>query len=184
MVETVGLRIKQIAISRALAAGEEAPTMQAIADSLGISYESLRKWTTSATAPNRKRAALIAAKLGVPVSAFMLGAAPAEDDQPAPSPPYSAAALRVAAIYDQVSPKDRRHIDAAADTAASSDDPPLAASSGVAAPSVARRSPLAEALKGDRGLVHTEQDRARNVPTQAPAAGRGTRNASGQKQPP
>lgn len=44
--------------------------------------------------------------------------------------PFSERALRIAAIYDQVSPKDRRHIDAAADAAASPDDPSGAAATG------------------------------------------------------
>lgn len=48
------------------------------------------------------------------------GAMPASSTPPAP-PQFSAAALRVAAIYDQVSDKDRRYIDAAA--AAASPDP-------------------------------------------------------------
>ena len=44
----------------------------------------------------------------------------APDAGPAPAA-YSARALRVAAIYDQVSAKDRRYIDAAADAASSED---------------------------------------------------------------
>lgn len=128
MKETVGSRIREIAIAKALKAGNPEPTAVDIAAAIGVSYESLRKWTTSATAPNRKRAAAIAAHLGVPVAAFMIGTEPVDDDdEAAPAVTYSARALRVAAIYDQVSPKDRRHIDAAADAAASPDDPPGAA---------------------------------------------------------
>jgi len=56
---------------------------------------------------------------------------------------YSERALRVAAIYDQVSAKDRRHIDAVADAAASpdsSDDMPDAVSQAGAPPPHAPRS--------------------------------------------
>lgn len=52
---------------------------------------------------------------------------------------YSAAALRVAAIYDRVTRKDRLHIDAAADAASSPDDPPEAATDSDAAPLLSPR---------------------------------------------
>lgn len=61
MERTVGSRIKEIAIAKALREGLPEPTAVEIAALIGVSYESLRKWTNEDTAPNRKRAAEIAA---------------------------------------------------------------------------------------------------------------------------
>jgi len=73
MQETVGSRIKALALQQALRESREPPKAQALASALGVSYESLRKWAAGKTAPNRARAEKIAAYLGCPIESFMLG---------------------------------------------------------------------------------------------------------------
>lgn len=115
----------------------------------------------------------LAKAMGVTVDALLTGL-----QAPAPQS-YSAAALRVAAIYDQASPKDRRHIDAAADTAASPDDPP-------ATPTRPRLSPMNEALKGDPGpsIAPLAFHPPPEASTSTPAKHHGRHGATGRKLPP
>lgn len=92
-----------------------------MASRLDVSYQAIKKIVEGKSkmmnADNNARAAAI---LGVDPDWLATGNGSLERGHRA----YSAGALRVAAIYDQVSPKDRRHIDAVADAAASPDDPP------------------------------------------------------------
>ncbi len=81
MARTVGERIEEIAAAKGL------PAAAALAELLGVRYESLRKWRTGDAAPNRSRQKVIAKVLGVPEAAFMHGvdaakAAPAADPWP------------------------------------------------------------------------------------------------------
>lgn len=99
---------------RGITAGDMAGCMK-------LSYQAVKKIVDGKSkmmaADNNARAAAI---LGVDSDWLATG----EGSRERSKAPYSASALRVAAIYDQVSPKDRRHIDAVADAAASPDDPP------------------------------------------------------------
>lgn len=88
MQETVGSRIKALALQQALRENREPPKAQALASALGVSYESLRKWSAGKTAPNRARAEKIAAYLGCPIESFMLGVRFDEDDD-APEQPQT-----------------------------------------------------------------------------------------------
>ena len=91
------------------------------ASTVGLSYQAVKKLeagsTKMLTACNNARAAAI---LGVSSDWLATG----EGQRQRFAQQFSDAALRVAAIYDQVSAKDRRYIDAAVDAAASPDDPP------------------------------------------------------------
>jgi transcriptional regulator with XRE-family HTH domain len=66
--ETVGYRV----IRLAAAAGFPADR-RALCRSLGITYETLRKWMRGTTAPNRNRAIGLSQQLGVPVEVIMHG---------------------------------------------------------------------------------------------------------------
>jgi len=67
--ETVGERIIRIAAGR-----PELPReLKALAELLGVEYETLRKWRAGAVAPNRRRAAVVADVLGVPIETVMHG---------------------------------------------------------------------------------------------------------------
>lgn len=68
MGETIGARIERIAREKGLPAGAK------LADELGVTYETLRKWRQGITAPNRTRATHIARVLGVPKDQFMADA--------------------------------------------------------------------------------------------------------------
>lgn len=96
-------------------------TPKDMADQLKVSYQAVKKIVDGKSkmmaADNNARAAAI---LGVDSDWLATGEGSRERGKAA----FSPGALRVAAIYDSVSPKDRRHIDAAADAAASPDDPP------------------------------------------------------------
>jgi transcriptional regulator with XRE-family HTH domain len=123
MEETVGSRIKALAIAKALRDGKETPTFEQIAEAVGVSYESLRKWSAGKTAPNRKRAQQIATYLGCPPEEFMHGVNFGEDDAAAePARALSAEALWIAGLYDQAKPEDRKYIRAAALAAQSDGD--------------------------------------------------------------
>lgn len=90
MQETVGSRIKALELQQALRTGRAPLNATDLAAALGVSYESLRKWTAGKTAPNRARAETIAAYLGCPVESFMLGVRFSdEDDQSETAPPAS-----------------------------------------------------------------------------------------------
>lgn len=80
MQETVGSRIKALALQQALRVGRAPLNANDLAAALGVSYESLRKWTAGKTAPNRARAERIATYLGCPVESFMLGVRFSDDD--------------------------------------------------------------------------------------------------------
>jgi transcriptional regulator with XRE-family HTH domain len=67
MKETVGSRIRAIARQRGLGDGAE------LATKIGVSYETLRKWTEGSSGPNRAPQDKLAALLGVPPAAFMHG---------------------------------------------------------------------------------------------------------------
>ena len=68
--EHVGERLVRLAAER-----PNLPTQRAdLAKAFGVSYETLRKWMTGASAPNRRRAAAIAKLLQVPEEVFMHGA--------------------------------------------------------------------------------------------------------------
>jgi phage repressor protein C with HTH and peptisase S24 domain len=94
-----------------------------LARALKLSYNAVKKvgvgTTNMMSAYNNARAAAI---LGVSSDWLATG----EGLRERSVQQLSREALRVAAIYDQVSAKDRRHIDAAADAAASPDDTPVA----------------------------------------------------------
>lgn len=90
MQETVGSRIKALALQQALRAGRTPLNATDLAAALGVTYESLRKWTAGKTAPNRARAETIATYLGCPVESFMLGVRFGdEDESPDAAPPPS-----------------------------------------------------------------------------------------------
>lgn len=65
--ETVGDRIERLAKAKGL------PVGGALANRLGVSYETLRRWKAGDTAPNRNRAVRIAEFLGCAPEAFMHG---------------------------------------------------------------------------------------------------------------
>ena len=65
--ETVGARIQRLAREQGKPAGKQ------LAEEIGVQYESLRQWTAGMTAPNRKRAQVIADYLGVRVDVVMHG---------------------------------------------------------------------------------------------------------------
>lgn len=67
MGDTVGQRIRRIAHAKGLGDGIE------LAKKLGVSYETLRKWTGGASAPNRARQKVVSDVLGVPAESFMYG---------------------------------------------------------------------------------------------------------------
>ncbi len=67
MPETIGARIARIAKERKGWAPAE------FAAALGVSYESVRKWITGETAPNRNRLAKVGALLGVAPEELLLG---------------------------------------------------------------------------------------------------------------
>jgi transcriptional regulator with XRE-family HTH domain len=96
-------------------------TAAEMAARLRISYQAVKKIVDGKSkmmaADNNAKAAAI---LGVDSDWLATG----EGSKARSTPQFSQAALRVAAIYDSVTPKDRRHIDAAADAASSPDDPP------------------------------------------------------------
>lgn len=95
MSTTVGDRIEELAKARGLSYGKS------LADAFGVSYETLRKWRSGKTAPNRSRAELVAAHLGVKPEAFMHGAvAAAQASQPKISPIALKVARRLDAIAD------------------------------------------------------------------------------------
>lgn len=91
----------------------------AVAKAVGITYQAVKKVEIGTTR-------MLAADNNVKAARFMgvdsewLATGEARPAQGATQ--HSPAALRVAAIYDQVSRKDRRHIDYAADAALSPDD--------------------------------------------------------------
>lgn len=111
-------------------------TAKDVASELGISYQAVKKIVDGKSkmlaADNNARAAAL---LGVDSDWLATG----EGSRERAKPQFSKAALRVAAIYDRVTAKDRRHIDAAADAASSPDDPPEAATDSSAAPLPAPR---------------------------------------------
>jgi len=73
---TAGDRIEQAARKKGLSYGTE------LAQKLGVSYETLRRWKTGHTAPNRQRQAKIAQVLGVDPSFFMHGVGAPPDLNP------------------------------------------------------------------------------------------------------
>lgn len=106
-------------------------TAKDMASRLKISYQAVKKIVDGKSkmmaADNNARAAAI---LNVDSDWLATGEGSRERSRPT----FSQGALRVAAIYDSVTPKDRRHIDAAADAAASPDDPPEVSTDSVAEP--------------------------------------------------
>lgn len=68
--DTVGLRIIRIAAAHPVL---HTQSRKALAATLKVSYETLRKWVSGAAAPSRKRAESIAARLGVRAETFMHG---------------------------------------------------------------------------------------------------------------
>lgn len=86
-MRTVGERIDAIAREKGL------PSGQALADLLGVSYETLRGWRKNRAAPNRARQLKIAEVLGVNPEQFMhgVGAGPRQ---------MSPNALYIAEVYD------------------------------------------------------------------------------------
>lgn len=94
--ETVGSRIKAIALAKALREARAPLSQKALAQALGVSYETLRKWSQGLTAPNRSRAIAVAEWLGCQVEEFMhgvnFGEAPEEEQAPF-VPPDEAALL-------------------------------------------------------------------------------------------
>jgi transcriptional regulator with XRE-family HTH domain len=68
--ETVGDRIVRIAAANISLQGLN---RRKLADALGVTYETLRKWMAGTNAPNRSRAEGIANVLGVPPETFMHG---------------------------------------------------------------------------------------------------------------
>lgn len=73
--ESVGNRIERLAKANGLPAGS------ALANRLGVSYETLRRWKAGETAPNRNRAVRIAEFLGCAPEAFMHGVTDAVPDK-------------------------------------------------------------------------------------------------------
>lgn len=92
--ETVGSRIRSIALTKALREGRPQPSQKALAGQLGVSYETLRKWIRGDTAPNRARAAAVAELLGCQIEEFMHGVNFGDGpDEEAPALPPDEAAL-------------------------------------------------------------------------------------------
>jgi transcriptional regulator with XRE-family HTH domain len=94
---------------------ERGITARAMADRLQVSYQAVKKIVDGKSkmmaADNNARAAAI---LDVDSDWLATGEGLRERSKA----PHSARALRIAAIYDQASPRDRQHIDAIADAAA------------------------------------------------------------------
>ncbi|MBI5259795.1 MAG: helix-turn-helix transcriptional regulator [Burkholderiales bacterium] len=67
MAETAGTRIRRLAREKGLGDGQD------LAAKIGVSYETLRKWTEGESAPNRARQKVISELLGVPAEVFMYG---------------------------------------------------------------------------------------------------------------
>lgn len=66
-METIGQRIEAIASECGL------PSNSALAQHLGITYETLRKWRSGSSAPNRSRLKKISELLGVDPARLMFG---------------------------------------------------------------------------------------------------------------
>jgi len=96
MAGTVGSRIEAIALQKGLPSGKR------LADLLGVSYETLRKWREDQAAPNRSRQAVIAERLGVAPEAFMFGAPQAPAERAYYTDRFSAAARSLARQFDAV----------------------------------------------------------------------------------
>lgn len=69
-MSTVGKRIRALAVAKGLGYGKE------FASTLGVTYETLRKWDAGHSAPNRSRQAKLSAMLGVPAAEFMFDSSP------------------------------------------------------------------------------------------------------------
>jgi transcriptional regulator with XRE-family HTH domain len=69
MAETVGARVQRLATARKLGGG----TIRGIAAALGVSYETLRKWTRGLTAPHRETAERLGKLLRVSAEVVMYG---------------------------------------------------------------------------------------------------------------
>lgn len=118
---------------------ERGMTAKDMASKLQISYQAVKKIVDGKSkmmaADNNARAAAI---FGVDSDWLATG----EGSRERAKPQFSTAALRVAAIYDRVTRRDRMHIDAAADAASSPDDPPdVATDLGAALPLAPRPAP-------------------------------------------
>lgn len=94
MEETVGARIERIAKEKGL--GKSA----ALAKSLGVSYETLRKWRAGEIVPNRNRQARIAAYLQVEIKDFLHA-------KPPQAEPIDELAAWLLKLYNDL-PLDRR----------------------------------------------------------------------------
>lgn len=76
MSETVGVRIEKLASAKGLPTGEK------LAALFGVQYETLRKWKSGGTSPNRNRQVTISEVLGVAPEVYMHGAAGAAAGEP------------------------------------------------------------------------------------------------------